>query len=224
MNTTYLRLEMLRVLREPVSLFFIVGLPALMYVIFGASTEWGAYEIGNGNVSMSIMIAMAAYGAVTATTGVGGSAAVERMQGWGRQLALTPLRDVHYVAVKAAVSMSVAALPVLVIFALGAGLGAQAEGRTWLVSMLIVLAGSAMFALYGLLFGLAFRSEGAVGIASASLVLLGFLGNVFMPLSGAMLAIAKFTPLYGYAALARYPLTEGWTVDMASGELIAEPL
>lgn len=224
MNATYLRLEFLRVLREPVSLFFIVALPAFMYVIFGASQEWGEFRVGNGNVSMYTMIAMAAYGAVTATTGVGGSAGVERMQGWGRQLGLTPLRDWQYMAVKAAVAMAVAALPVVVIFGLGYFLGAEAAGSTWVISMLIVFLGSAMFALYGLLFGLAFKTEGSVGVASASLVIFGFLGNVFMPLSGTMLAIAKFTPLYGYAALARYPLTDGYTVDLNSGELIPGPL
>nr|NLD41771.1 ABC transporter permease [Actinomycetales bacterium] len=224
MNTTYLRLELLRVLREPVSLFFIVALPAFMYVIFGASMQWGAIEIGNGNVSMYTMIAMAAYGAVTATTGVGGSAGLERMQGWGRQLGLTPLRDSQYVAVKAGVAMLIAALPALVIFGLGVALGAKAAATTWVISLLIVFAVSGMFALYGLLFGLAFRSEGAVGIASASLVVLGFLGNLFVPLSGAMLTIAKFTPLYGYASLARYPLTGGYTVDIATGELIHNPL
>ena len=42
---------------------------------------------------------------------------------------------------------------------------------------------------------------------------MAFLGNIFVPLTGTMLAIAKFTPLYGYVALARYPLTEGYQVD-----------
>ena len=39
---------------------------------------------------------------------------------------------------------------------------------------------------------------------------MAFLGNVFSPMSGLMLDIGRFTPLYGYAALARYPLTDGW--------------
>ncbi|MBW8732333.1 MAG: ABC transporter permease, partial [Terrabacter sp.] len=55
--------------------------------------------------------------------------------------------------------------------------------------------------------------EAAVGAASGTMVIFAFLGNVFIPLSGALLAFAKFTPLYGYAALARYPLTEGYLPD-----------
>jgi ABC-2 type transport system permease protein len=45
------------------------------------------------------------------------------------------------------------------------------------------------------------------------MVIFAFLGNLFIPLSGALLTFAKFTPLYGYAALARYPLTEGYLPD-----------
>src|SRR5699024_8920382 len=40
-----------------------------------------------------------------------------------------------------------------------------------------------------------------------------FLGNIFFPLSGAMLTVAQFTPLYGLVALARYPLTEGMMIS-----------
>ena len=72
-------------------------LPAFFYLIFGARRSYSTEDAGNGNVAMLIMISMAAYGAVTATTGIGGEAAVERMQGWGRQLGLTPLRDSSYV-------------------------------------------------------------------------------------------------------------------------------
>ncbi|WP_317259691.1 hypothetical protein [Kocuria atrinae] len=73
------------------------------------------------------------------------------------------------------------------------------------------MAGSVVFALYGLAAGLLFRSEGAVGAASGLLVVFAFLGNVFMPLSGALLEFARFTPLYGIVGLARYPITEaGW--------------
>ena len=55
-------------------------------------------------------------------------------------------------------------------------------------------------------------------------MIFGFLGNVFVPLSGWMLVLAKFTPLYGIAALARRPLSEGYSVEMNSGDLVAEPL
>lgn len=213
MNTTYFAIELKRKFRDVVSMFFVAVLPAFFFVIFGAAQTFGNESIGNGNVTLYVMISMAAYGAVTATVGVGGTAAVERLQGWGRQLGLTPMTDAGFVLVKAAVAVVVAAVPITLIYILGALTGARGSARAWVLSAVIVLVGAGLFALWGLCFGLAFRSESAVGAASGTIVILAFLGNIFFPLSGTLLAIAKFTPLYGYVALARYPLTEGYLAD-----------
>jgi ABC-2 type transport system permease protein len=224
MTTTFIRLELRRHFRDYVSVFFIAVLPAFFYLIFGASQSYKSESAGHGNVAMYIMISMAAYGAVTATTGIGGMAAVERMQGWGRQLGLTPLSDAGFVAMKATVALVFAAIPIALIFILGVLTGASGEWSAWILSSIAVLVGAAVFSVYGLMFGLAFRSEAAVGAASGSLVVLAFLGNIFIPLSGVMLTIAKFTPLYGYVSLARYPLTEGVLIDSNGNALPAEPL
>lgn len=213
MNATFAGLELRRVLRDYVSMFFIAVLPAFFYLIFGASQEFSNDNAGNGNVAMYIMISMAAYGAVTATTGIGGMAAVERMQGWGRQLGLTPLADSSYVAMKAGVALVICSIPVALIYLLGLFTSAEGHVAAWVLSAVLVLLGASVFAIYGLAVGLAFRSEAAVSAASGLLVIMAFLGNIFIPLSGTMLAIAKFTPLYGYVALARYPLTEGYQPD-----------
>ncbi len=223
-NVTYPALEMRRITRDIPTLFFTAILPGFFYLIFGAAQDYGSERVGNGNVAMMIMITMAAYGAVTATTGIGGMAAIERMQGWGRQLGLTPLSDRGYVAIKATVAIAIALIPVGLVYLLGVLTGAEGTARAWLLSALIVVAGSTVFALYGLCFGLALRSEAAVSAAGGSVVILAFMGNVFFPLSGTLLAIAKFTPLYGYVALAKYPMTEGWMVDGSGGGLIQEAL
>ncbi|WP_221586164.1 ABC transporter permease [Microbacterium sp. G2-8] len=216
MNATYLGIELVRTLRDLVSMFFVAILPALLYIIFGATQEYGDVDLGGGNVSAYIMIGMAAYGAVTATVGVGGMAAVEQMQGWGRQLGLTPMSDAQRVVTKAMVGFVIAIIPVGLIYLLGWLTGAEAEPRVWILSAIVVLIGAAVFSFFGLLAGLLFRSEGAVGAASGSLVIFGFLGNLFFPLSGVLLDIARFTPLYGFVALARYPLTDGDAVAMGS--------
>lgn len=220
MNLTYFRIELGRVSRDFVSMFFIAILPAFFYVIFGAAQDYGSTDIGNGNVTAYVMIGMAAYGAVTATVGVGGMAAVEQMQGWGRQLGLTPMGDGQRIVTKAAVGFVVAIIPIALIYVLGVFTGAEADADVWVISAIVVLIGAAMFSFFGLLAGLLFRSEGAVGAASGSLVILAFLGNLFFPLDGALLDVARFTPLYGFVALARYPLTEGYLVAMSPG---AEP-
>ncbi len=224
MNVTYYRLELRRLRRDPVTMFFTAGLPAFLYIIFGANAEYGSDPVRDGNVAMWVMIAMAAYGAVTATTGIGGSVAIERMQGWTRQLGLTPMTDRDYVTVKVAVAATIAAVPIGLIYAIGYFTGAEAPLLVWVVSAAVLLVGSVAFALYGLNFGLAFRSEAAVSAAGGSLVVLSFLGNIFIPLSGWQLTVAKFTPLYGYVSLARRALTGGGTINVDTGDLIQVPL
>ncbi len=73
--------ELKRLVRDPVGLFFIVGLPVLMYSIFGGGTEYSHEDMGNGNVAMLLMVNLAVYGAVTATVGVTAQSAVEKSQG-----------------------------------------------------------------------------------------------------------------------------------------------
>lgn len=223
MNPTLVGLELKRIVRDYVGLFFIAVLPAFMYVVFGAAQTFAEQDIGRGNVALYIMISMAVYGAVTATVSVGGMSAVERMQGWGRQLGLTPLRDTSYVGAKAVVAMAIACIPITLIYAIGMATGAKGDTWVWFATAGITLFGACIFALYGLVFGLALKSESAVSAASGSLVIFAFLGNIFIPLSGVMLAIAKFTPLYGIVSLARYPLTEGYSVS-TTGEVSHEAL
>ncbi len=224
MNRTYTLFELRRVFRDPVTLFFVAGLPAFLYLIFGASQDYSDIALRHGNVAMSILVGMAAYGAVTATTGVGGMAAVERMQGWGRQLGLTPLTDAGFVATKAFVAAVVAAIPISLIYLLGAFTGASGTTGAWTLSAVVLLVGAVTWSLFGLAVGTAFRSEAAVSAASGSLVIFAFLGNLFFPLSGRLLDVAAFTPLYGYAALARYPINEGYLTDSAGTEVAPDPL
>ena len=204
---TYARLDLRRQLRDRFGMFFVVGLPTFMYLVFGLGSE---DAVGSGNVAMYVMISMAAYGAVTATTSVAGSAATEQVMGWGRQLGLTPMRPLAFVTAKAAVAMAVAAVPVTLIFAIGAATGARGDWTDWTLAAALVWLGSALFAIYGLAICLVFRGANAPGIASGMVVVMAFLGNVFTPMEGLMLDIGRLTPLYGYAALARFPLTDGW--------------
>ncbi len=225
MNPVYLTLELKRFFRDFMSVFFIAVLPCFLYVIFGAAQSYSKESAGNGNVAMYIMVSMAAYGAVTATVSIGGSAAVERMQGWGRQLGLTPLRDSTFVLTKALVGLIVALIPVGLIYLIGAFTGARGITSAWILCAVVIVIGAAVFSIYGLIFGLALRSESAVGAASGSLVILAFLGNLFFPLSGTLLTIAKFTPLYGYVSLVRRALTDGYILNGTESEtMLFEPL
>ncbi|WP_279019410.1 ABC transporter permease [Mobiluncus mulieris] len=215
MKTTIIALELKRTLRTPEVPLFIVGLPTLMFVIFGVASPWGKFDLGNNgaNWAFAIMVNLAAYGAIIANTSMSASAALERLQGWGRQIAITPLRDTSYVAMKALVGMAVTVLPVAVIFAIGAATKAVAKPEAWVAAVVVLLLGSLTFTFYGMGLALLLRSDMAVSIASSSTVLFGFGATMFMQLSGWMLKVAPFVPGYGYVVLARYAAAGGAYMD-----------
>ncbi|ANP28002.1 MULTISPECIES: ABC transporter permease [Dermabacter] len=202
-------IELKRQFRDLVNLFFIVGLPVLIYIAIGTTNDFADINFGDGNIAMSIMIALAAYGAASATTGIATQAGVEKIRGWGRQLGLTPLSDARYIAVKVGVGSIIALLPLVIVYAIGALTKAEAPLEDWILTFLILFVGSMMFGFYGLIFAFAMRSEGAANASTGLLVLFGFLGNLFIPLSGTLLQIGRFTPFYGYAMLAKYPVVHG---------------
>lgn len=209
-SPTMLRVEALRQIRNPYTLAFTLGMPVAMYLLFGASMGYGAMPAGNGNVSFYVMVSMAAYGAAVAMSSITSLAATEAKQGWGRQLAMTPLSTAGYAATKLITAVSFAALAVAAVFAAGLATGAETtDAWRWFASGGIMLGLGLVFGLYGLGVGLFFNSDSAAALASISMTFFAFFGNVFMPLDGVMLDIARFSPLYGYVALSRWPLTEG---------------
>ncbi len=211
----YTAWEFWRNVRMVDSTFFVIVLPAAMYLMFGVGMNEGELPAGHGNISAYVMTSMAVYGAVIATTAMAGSAAVERSYGWGRQLSLTGLSDGGYFTGKMLASVAMAIVPIMTVFILGAATGAHFDGIwRWFAVAGLCLVVALPFGFYGLGAALIFRSETAVSAASGILVILSFFGNLFVPLSGAMLAIAKFTPLYGVATLARWPQMEGFIIPM----------
>ena len=209
-SPTMLRVEALRQLRNPYTLAFTLAMPVAMYLLFGAGGDVGHLSAGHGNVSFYIMVSMAAYGTAVAMSSLSSLAAAEAKQGWGRQLAMTPLGTAGYALTKLINALTFAVLALVAVFIAGLATGAQSDDMwRWAATAMIILGAGLMFGLYGLGVGLFFNSDSAAALASISMTFFGFLGNVFMPLDGIMLEIARFTPMYGFAALARWPLTDG---------------
>ena len=209
MNLTYIRIDLLRCFRDVTNLLFTFAMPVFMYLLFG-KTQYSDVHSGRGTVGFHFMSSMGAYGAVIAATAVAAAAATESMLGWGRQLALTKQRALGFVANKVMVALVLGALSSGLVFIVGVLTGAKADAWwVWVVSWAIGIFGAVLFGVYGLVMGLLLKSESAAGVASGTVVFLAFFGNMFMPLTGVMLDIARFTPMYGYVGLVRYPQVEG---------------
>ena len=223
---TYLWLDLFRSLREPANLFFVVTFPMAMYLVFGrlnaSAGNYGPHA--HGNVSASVMLAMASFSACLGATSASAAAAVEQSAGWGRQMAVTGQGLRGYLVVKTGTAVGTAALPVTVVLTAGALTDSSMEGWAWAASPLICLIGVLPFVLWGLAAGMWLPSSASIGIATSLVSLFAFIGNTFMPLNHTLLTISRFTPMYGSTALARWPLGEGWTYvpDRPAG--IQDPL
>lgn len=204
--------ELLRLRRDMATIFFSVGLPIFFYLIFGALQSYGQMEINGGNVAAYVMLGMAFYAGVVGAVGAAGASVTDSRSGWGRQLALTPLRPAQ-LAFANAVSIAVrAGLPIAAVFIAGALTNAKMQPEQWALTFLACVLCSIPFGFYGLAWTLAIPKENTVGIATGSIVILAFAANMFMPLTGALLDIGRFTPMYGAMMLVRWPLAEGGQV------------
>ncbi|PWR08537.1 hypothetical protein DKT69_32705 [Micromonospora sicca] len=230
-STAVLAIEIRRVLRNRRTLVFILVMPAVFFLLFGLPQR--GQELPNGRpVTGWIMISLAVYGAMVATTSAGAAVATERALGWSRQLRLTPLRPPAYVATKVATAMVLGLIAVLVEFAVGAAAGVRLPVQVWLLSGLTAWLGSLVFAAFGLFVGYLAPAENVMQFMGPILAILAMLGGLFVPLDvlpHTLQQIAKFTPVYGVGQLARAPLTgagldwvalgnvAGWTVLFGLG-------
>jgi ABC-2 type transport system permease protein len=215
-NPTLLNLELRRMLRNRRTVIFSMVMPVVFYFLFGTGQKYSSESVGHGNVAGYIMISMALYGAMLSTTGGGAMVAVERSQGWSRQLRLTPLTAPAYIAVKLVVAMSLGAVSVVVVYAAGAASGAHMDAGVWFQTALLAWVGSLVFAAFGVFMGYLLPSENVMQILGPLLALFAFLGGLFVPLDqlgSAFQTIAKFTPMYGLNEVVHAPITgdaPGW--------------
>lgn len=210
-STVYLRNDIRRVLRNRRAMIFTVAMPALLYLVFGA-TQSSTDSVGDGNVAFYVLVGMALYGAVLAAASNAAAVSIEQQAGWTRTLMMTPLRPAGYVSTKVALALTMSALPVVLLAVVGLISGARATVGVWVVCLVLAWLGSALFAALGLALGSVLKSDGAMQVLGGAMALLAFAGNVFVPLNGVMLRIAEFTPMFGVVSLARYPLDGGVTV------------
>ena len=220
LSLTLLLLEIRRRLRNRRSVFFSVLLPVAFFLMF-TTTDYSSTPYGNGNVVANMMIGMALYGALMTTTGAGAAVSTERASGWSRQLRLTPLKPIAYIAAKVIVGMLISAVAVGAVYACGPYRHAHMPASVWIASALIIWLGSLVFIAFGLFVGYLLPSDNAMQVAGPLMALLAFLGGMFIPLTpgSTMDRIGSLTPMYGLHNLALWPMggeniSWGWVVNV----------
>jgi ABC-2 type transport system permease protein len=212
-NLTVLRLEIRRLLRNRRTVLFSIVLPVFFFLIFGLNNQYANLRYGHGNVSAEILVSMALYGAILATTSGGAMVSIERVAGWSRQLRLTPLSPAAYIAIKVLTALVLGLASVVAVYAVGIIVGKPSmPGYLWVVTGLSVWVGSLVFAAFGLFMGYLLPTENVMQILGFVLVLFAFASGLFIPLSQfphLLQDIAQYTPLYGLNQLVHAPLQGG---------------
>jgi len=223
------RIEVRRLLRNRRTIVFTLITPVLFFLLFGLNASYANERVGTGNVSAFIMISMALYGAVLATTTGGAMVSVERALGWSRQLRVTPLRPGAYVAIKLVTSLVLGMLAVAAVYIVARATGKPAMPvGTWVSTGVIAWLGSLTFAALGLFIGYLLPSENVMQVIGFLIMLCSFAGGVFIPLSQfphALREAARFTPMYGLNELIHDPLLNqsvhlAWVLNLLAWLLV----
>jgi ABC-2 type transport system permease protein len=219
-----IKLELRRMMRNKRTVVFTFVMPAVFFLLFGTNSASRTERVGGGNVTGYILVSMAVYGAMLATTSGGAMVSVERAAGWSRQLRLTPLKPIAYIAVKLVLAMIIGLVSVAVAFAVGSVSGAELPAHAWLGCGLLAWVCALVFAAFGLFMGYLLPSENVMQILGPVLAVLSFAGGLFVPLDllgHTFATIAKFTPVYGVGEIARYPLTHDGNLWLAAVNVVA---
>ncbi len=209
-NLTALKLEVRRLTRNPRTMIISLVFPVIFFLLFGLNKSYDTLKDGHGNVAAFVMVSLALYGAVVATTFGGAMVSIERAQGWSRQLRLTPLSPVAYIAMKIMTALVLGACSVAAVYAVGV-LTHKASMSTglWIATGFSVWVGSLLFAAFGLFIGYLLPAENVMQLIGLILALLAFAGGLFIPVSQyapTVQQIAKWTPMYGLNELVHTPL------------------
>jgi ABC-2 type transport system permease protein len=212
-NLTVLKLEIRRLTRNPRTVIISIVLPAVFFLIFGLNQGYDTQRptpTAHGNVAAFVMISLALYGGVLATTFGGAMVSIERAQGWSRQLRLTPLAPMAYILIKILTALVLGACSVAGVYIIGAATNkASMSVGLWIATGFSVWIGSLLFAAFGLFLGYLLPAENVMQLIGLILALLSFAGGVFIPVSQFAVGVrdvAAWTPLYGLNQLVHTPI------------------
>ena len=211
-NLTALRLEIRRLTRNRRTVIISIVVPVVFFLLFGLNKTYDSDILpgGRGNEAAFVMVSLALYGGVLATTFGGAMVSIERSQGWSRQLRLTPLSPAAYIMIKILTALVLGLCSVGAVYI--AGIFSHKPSMSvglWIATGASVWIGSLLFAAFGLFLGYLLPAENVMQLIGLILALLSFAGGLFIPIgqfAQTVQDIAKWTPLYGLNQLVHTPL------------------
>ena len=209
-NLTFFYLESRRLLRNRRTVVLTLVLPVILVLLFTNNKRFG--RGAGAEIAASTLVGIAVYAAMLAATSGGAMVSVERALGWSRQLRLTPLQPVAYIALKVMIAMLLGLVSVAIVLVVGAISGVQMGAGTWVLSGLLAWVSSFIFASFGLFMGYLLPSENVMQLIGPVLAVFALFGGLFVPVSllpSTIQDVAPYLPTYGVAGIARFPLAGG---------------
>jgi ABC-2 type transport system permease protein len=207
---SYMRLELLRALRDPFYLLLAVVAPIGFYLLFSALFGSGPHAPGTLPGNVQIMIPTAVYGGMWAClVATGPHIASERSGGWFRHLSLLPISPWKIVVGRALVAILIALPAMLLVYATAILVrGVQLPAGEWVSTILLTWIGTWPFALLGIALGYVTNESTSLGVTYGLFTAVTSIGGLTVPPSimpATMLNIAKSMPTYHAADL-------GWRI------------
>ena len=174
--------EFLKLVRIPIFALAIV-LPLMFYVIFGIA--FAGEQAGGARMTTYMLVTYGAFGVIGAALfGFGVSVAVERGQGWMRLKRVAPMPPLAYFVAKVLMSLAIATIIVLALFALGALLGGVRLGlQQWAALGLALVCGALPFSAMGLAFGYLVGPNSAPAVLNVAWLPMAFASGLWIPIA-----------------------------------------
>jgi ABC-2 type transport system permease protein len=197
--------EFLKLVRIPIFAASTIVLPLMFYVIFGIA--FAGEQAGGVGMTTYMLVTYGAFGVIGAALfGFGVSVAVERGQGWMRLKRVAPMPPMAYFVAKVLMSLAIATIIVLALFALGALLGGVRLGlQQWAALGLALVGGALPFSAMGLAFGYLVGPNSAPAVLNVAWLPMAFASGLWIPIAQLpplVQSVAPFLPPYHFVQLA----------------------
>lgn len=201
-----IRIEVLVAFRSLEFLIGVVGVPLLLYAMFGLPNVSDTLPRGT-SYALMMMVSMSGYGIVSlAIFAFGDELAKERGRGWTRTMHATPLPAWVHLAGKVAMAGIYALIIVAAMSAIAMVAGGLSIPLADLLGFTVVmLSGVLAFSTFGFAIAYLVRPRAATAIANLIFLPLSFCSGFFFPLSelpAFLRGVAPWLPTYHFGQLA----------------------
>jgi ABC-2 type transport system permease protein len=220
--SAYLRFDLPLTVRNRRFLVLAIAFPVAFYLLF---TRVLTGDSGADPASQAFgMVSAAAFGAMGASLSAAVRIAMERTNGWTRQLHVTPLPPIAYVTTKLAAAWLTAVPSIVLVMVVAFAVnGVSLPATTWLAVFIGLAVGAVPFAALGVLIGYVFDESSAQLVFTISYVGLAVVGGLWTPISAfpdALATLARLTPSYHFADLGWSEVT-GKGIDLSDVVVLA---